>query len=40
MWYIVFAFARDIDELKDERPPRDDAAASREEITANNIFKH
>lgn len=37
-WFVV-TLTRDVDKLKDERTPSDDAASSRKKIPANNIFK-
>jgi len=47
MWYIdlvairsVVAIAWNIDQLQYQRPSSDDAAATRQEVSANNILKH
>jgi hypothetical protein len=47
MWYVDFmivwlvvALAGDVDELKDEWPPGDDAASTRQKISTNDIFEH
>lgn len=39
LWLVV-AFARDVDELKDEWPPRYDAAAAWKEVSADNVFEY
>lgn len=36
----VFAFAGKVDELKDERPPGDNATASGEEVSADNVLEY
>lgn len=47
MWNVHFivlvgvvSFAGQVYELEDERPPGNDAAASREKVPADNIFEH
>jgi hypothetical protein len=38
---VVFvAFAREVDELEDERPAGDDAAATGKEVLADNVLEH
>ena len=36
----VLAFAGEVDELEDERPPGNDAAASGEKVSADNVLKY
>lgn len=36
----VFALAREVDELEDEWPPRNDAAASGQEVSADDVLKY
>lgn len=37
---LVFALARQVDELQDQRSPRDDAASSRQKVSTYNVFEN